>query len=192
MLLFTIQVNFLIYQKTDNIMGTRHIHCLKRPNGGYRFQYLQFDGYPSYQLGRVLKDIMPKMNRMTFYLSFGKPTTKSASNTFWAFLDTYLTLRSFDSGHSIHNTWKGKMPKDVTSFGEKYWAEYIYIYDPVHVTLTVQSVGTQTSYKMPLLDEKQQEDMGFDFTRADYSSGSCNELKLKAFCKMVEETVQKR
>ena len=165
-------------------MGTRHIHCLKQPRGNYRFQYLQFDGYPSYQLGRVLQDIMPKVLRIE--LDFGKPTSKRARDTFRAFLDAYLTLRSFDSGHSVGNTWKGKMPEDVTSFGEKCWAEYIYIYDPVRVELTVQSVGTETSYRMPLLDEKQQADMGFD----PQAHGQCDEAKLKAFCKRVENVVQ--
>lgn len=165
-------------------MGTQHIHCLKQPKGGYRFQYLQFDGYPSYQLGRVLQDIMPKVMRFTW--DFGRPTTKDGRDTFRAFLDAYLTFRSFDSGHSIRNTWKGKMPEDVTTFGGKCWAEYLYIYDPVNVTLTVQSVGTETSYRMPLLDEKQQADMGFD----PQMHGQCDEMKLKAFCKMVENVVQ--
>lgn len=165
-------------------MGTRHVHCLKQPKGGYRFQYLQFDGYPSYQLGRVLKDTMPKVLRMDF--DFGKPTTKQGRDTLRAFWDAYLTFRSFDSGHSIGNTWKGKMPEDVTSFGEKCWAEYIYIYDPVLVTLTVQSVGTEAQYRIFLLDERFQKEMGFDPQR----HGDCDDEVLKAFCKRVETVVQ--
>jgi hypothetical protein len=163
-------------------MGTRHIHCLKQPKGNYRFQYLQFDGYPSYQLGRVLKDIMPKVLRLE--LDFGKATSKECNNTFRAFLDAYLTLRSFDSGHSIGNTWTDKM----TTFNSKCWAEYIYIYDPVKVELTVQSTVTGTSFRMPLLDEVQQTDMGFN--PRNYGDGQCNETILNAFCKRVEESVK--
>lgn len=166
-------------------MGTRHVHCLKQPKGGYRFQYLQFDGYPSYQLGRVLQDIMPKVMRMD--MDFGRPGTAERTNMFRAFLDAYLTLRSFDSGHSIGNTWKGKMPEDVEEFGTKCWAEYVYVYDPVQVSLTVQSVGTGVAQEFDLLDETQQRLMGFD----PNAYGQCNDKRLKAFCKQVEDDLRK-
>ena len=72
-------------------MGTRSMHLFPQA-AGYVGQYLQFDGYPSNQMSRI-------MSEMKLLSNIGD---KKIPNKFKLdYLESYYSFRSYDSYHSI-------------------------------------------------------------------------------------------
>ena len=162
-------------------MGTRHLHLVKLDkNKGYHVQYLQFDGYPSYQLTRIIKDIGSKINRLE--IDFGS----KKHSYFREFLIAYFNYRSFDTGHSYKHFWKAPSDylNDTGKIGNDTWAEFIYVYDAKDFTVNITNLRSAKSIKINLYDESDRKEMGLD-TYGDY-----DENKIKAFAEKVEEELE--
>lgn len=89
-------------------MGTRSIHVFPMVNGRKKCQYLQFDGYPEYQ---ILKFMADSKSKLKFHcvplhnLIDGKLQEVPKSeriDDFLEYLDAYYKFRSYESGHSIN------------------------------------------------------------------------------------------
>ena len=164
-------------------MGTRSVLAVNlekqtKKGPSYRFQYLQFDGYPTCQLRRILEAVMPKMSRVDIDWN-----QENAAKRFREFLEAYFKFRSFDSGHSIGNTWVGPM-LTPERFSDKCWAEWLYVFEP-NWKLIVTCVRTKRSQTIDLMDSTIWASLGYE----KYSDGLT--AKANAFCKMVEKSLQK-
>ncbi len=73
-------------------MGTRSMHLFPQAAGGYVGQYLQFDGYPSNQMYRIIAE-------MKLLSNIGDK--KSPRKFKLDYLESYYSFRSYDSHHSI-------------------------------------------------------------------------------------------
>ena len=73
-------------------MGTRSMHLFPQAAGGYVGQYLQFDGYPSNQMYRIIAE-------MKLLSNIGDK--KSPRKFKLDYLEAYYSFRSYDSYHSI-------------------------------------------------------------------------------------------
>jgi len=73
-------------------MGTRSMHLFPQAAGGYVGQYLQFDGYPSNQMYRIIAE-------MKLLSNIGD--RKSPRKFKLDYLESYYSFRSYDSYHSI-------------------------------------------------------------------------------------------
>lgn len=73
-------------------MGTRSMHLFPQAAGGYVGQYLQFDGYPSNQMYRIISEMKLLSN-----IADKKTPRKFKID----YLESYYSFRSYDSYHSI-------------------------------------------------------------------------------------------
>lgn len=137
-------------------MGTRSVHFFPDKSGQIRYQYLQFDGYPSVQIFKFLdafnREALTKKGRKIYH-----PTHPYNRDVIVDFLEAYYKCRSFDSPHSFGESDvvdKARMKQIIDScdFGANYY--YVWHFD-VHdvLKLTVHSDGKEVLVDFePLFD----------------------------------------
>ena len=137
-------------------MGTRSVHFFPDKSGNIRYQYLQFDGYPSNQIFKFLtsfnREIFSKKLR-NIYL----PTHPYSRDVVVDFLEVYYKCRSFDSPHSFGESEvvdDARMKRIIADedFGANYY--YVWNFDEDDVLkLTVHSEGKEVFVDFePLID----------------------------------------
>lgn len=104
-------------------MGTRSVHIF--PNGNqYKWQYLQFDGYPRVQLKSIINAF-----KNTIIFSYTKECytkeCKKNKNIIINFLNAFYELRSFTSEHSI-NANEVVDSYDLNIFADRMCCEWAY------------------------------------------------------------------
>lgn len=97
-------------------MGTRSIHIFPTVNDKIKFQYLQFDGYPSHQLKSIIEGIK---NCSVFILSeYDKDLCIN-------FLNAFYNFKSLLSHHSV-NASDIVEKYDLKEFADSMWCEWAY------------------------------------------------------------------
>lgn len=100
-------------------MGTRSVHVF--PNGNqYKWQYLQFDGYPRVQLKSIINAF-----KNTIIFSYNKEWNEKNKNIIIDFLNAFYELRSFTSEHSI-NANEVVNSYDLNVFSDRMCCEWAY------------------------------------------------------------------
>jgi hypothetical protein len=109
-------------------MGTRSMHVFPSPTKGkWITQYFQFDGSPTYQLEKFLRDSQCFLRNFMLIIASEKKMSPDNVQLFTDYLRKYYAWRSFDTYHSIGNS------REVDSYALKdfqdEWCEWAYEWD---------------------------------------------------------------
>ena len=147
-------------------MGTRSIHVFPMVNGRKKCQYLQFDGYPEYQ---ILKFMLDSKSKLQFHcvklhqLIDGKVQEVPKSertDDFLEYLDAYYKFRSHESEHSINMEYilddsdEDAVHKIIEQMGVEYKYEWtINKNHDLNLTVTNTSSNKSRLYSIKELSE---------------------------------------
>lgn len=133
-------------------MGTRSMHIYPSIDDSYHGQYLQFDGYPSNQIGRILSELK------LLYKLVEKDTPLKFK---FDYLECYYNFRAYDSTHSLkcndslYNFNKhdpDNLPDLILKKLETMWVEYLYqwIIDLEEPELRITHIKTGNVVKLKI------------------------------------------
>lgn len=94
-------------------MGTRSVHVFPVDKNKFKWQYLQFDGYPSVQLKSIIHAF-----KNTIIFSYTKEWNEKNKTILVKFLNAFYELKSFTSEHSIDANEIFDNKLDIINFSE--------------------------------------------------------------------------
>ena len=124
-------------------MGTRSMHLFPQAAGGYVGQYLQFDGYPSNQMYRIMSEM-----KLLDSISDKKIPLKFKLD----YLESYYKFRSYDSYHSLRG---GAYCGSLYTFNEynpdtgnyNGWNNIKQIEDHINLKTTIENMFVEYLYE---------------------------------------------